>query len=105
MDKIIKDIIKDGLSDSELKGFGWSENGENLWIKLSLADNKTVTLIFIWATSLSVKIDFGEYFGMPLIFESKFTVIDGSFWNVEIIFGAAPEGMITFKCNDISLAR
>lgn len=103
MSKIITDIVHKGLSDSELKGFGWSKNGEDLWLKFSLADDTTVTILFTWVTSLLINVDFGNYFGMPLVFESHFNTMDDMSWEVEIIFGAAPEGKIKFNCNNITL--
>ncbi len=101
MEDKLQYIINDGLGDSQITEFGWSLSGEDLWIKLLLPDGTFLKITFIWVTSLLIDMNFGEYFGTPLVYSTKFTNIDQKRWHVKIELGVSPEGQISFECNDI----
>lgn len=105
MDNSINNIIKYGFGDAQISGLGWTETGEDFWIQLNLSDNKTIKLLFVWVTNLLIDLDFKEYFGMPLIFDTSFEHVENRVWEINIILGAAPEGKIKFECNDIQLVK
>jgi len=101
MMKEFKSFTKYNFEDSQIMTIGWDKSGDNLWIQFILADEKEVKLSFIWTTELVIDVTFNEYSGMPLVFNTTFEHINDEFWIVEIIFGAAPEGKMMFKCNEI----
>ena len=105
MEDSIKNMIKDGFGDALISGFGWEETGEDFWIQFILSNNKIIKLLFVWVTNLLIDLDFKEYSGMPLIFNTSFKHIENKFWEINIIVGAAPEGKIKFECNDIRLVQ
>ncbi len=105
MEDVIKNLINNGLVDAHLSAMGWTDSGEDIWIQFNLSDDTTVKLLFIWATGLLVDMNFGEYFGMPLILSTNFTHVDNKSWEINIILGAAPEGEIKFNCNYIQLIK
>lgn len=103
MENLLNNIIKHGLGDAQISGFGWTESGEDLWIQFILSDNTIIKLLFVWVTNLSINLDFKDYFGMPLILDTTFKHIENKFWGININFDAAPEGKIKFECNDIQI--
>ena len=105
MENSISNIIKNGFGDAQITGLGWTETGEDFWIQLNLSNNKKLKLLFVWVTNLLIDLDFKEYFGMPLVFDTSFEHVENKFWEISIILGAAPEGEIKFECNDIQLLK
>lgn len=101
MAELRKEINSDDFGDARVMGFGWDNDGKDIWIQFQLANTKIVKLCFVWTTELLINMDFGDYFGMPLAFGAKFNRIEGDGWNVEIAFGVCPDGLISFRCNDI----
>ena len=104
----LKEILENGLSDFRLCSFEWSENEDDICIQFKEKfKNKTnyVTLLFVWVSNLTVEIEFGDYVGAPLLFESMFKELQKHRWSVILNFGAAPEGSISFECNDIKLVN
>lgn len=51
---------------------------------------------------LRIDLDYGEYQGPPLLFSLESRIEETGF-KVIMQFGVAPEGSITFNCNDVSL--
>jgi hypothetical protein len=103
MEALLKKILKNGLSDAQISGFTWSDMGENLQIEFILPDDSKLKILFVWTTSLSIHMDFGKYFGMPLIFNTVFKQNANNGWDINIVLGACPEGGIEFKCNSMEL--
>lgn len=105
MEESLKNIVKNGLGDARISGLGWTESEEDFWIQFNLPDDTIIKLLFVWVTNLLIDLNFKEYFGMPLIFETRFEKNENNIWEINIILGAAPEGKIKFECNDIQLVK
>ena len=91
----------DRLGDYRLRSFAWSETGDDVILTLA-AGPLTRTFRFVWATRVTIAIDFREYSGMPLIFSAQADEdsAEGSL-HVKVAFQGAPEGSISLTCNDI----
>jgi len=60
-----------------------------------------VFLLFAYVTSLRLDLDFGEYMGTPLLFGCEVEQLPDERLAVRFDFGAAPDGHISFECNEV----
>lgn len=96
----------EGLGDSRLEGLRWSRDGSDLIVDLRFpgASGTRTTLHLVWATNVSVLMEFGEYAGPPLVFESVLTRLPSDRWRLEIQFAGAPVGHLKCECDGIMLS-
>lgn len=101
----LEDILQSGLGDASLGALVWEGDDLIITLELPYSDprRECLSLCFAYTSNLRVDIDFRDYVGLPLLFEATFTRQASNRWEVVLNFGAAPEGSITFKCNDIRL--
>jgi hypothetical protein len=102
MEQAASELINSGLGDYRLVSLQWSEDGSDLSVILAApGGGKELCLRFVWTTGVRVEMDFGEYVGRPLVYESKVRPTEaGQGSQVTIGFGGAPDGAISFICGD-----
>jgi hypothetical protein len=107
-DSSIAALLHSGLGDSTLLSFAWTGKGEpDLMIDLELPQPIAVSgdtypvlhLYFVWATGLTINMDFGRHAGAPLLWEATFSRTPGSRWRFYL--SAPPEGGLSFECNEV----
>lgn len=77
------DLIERGLGDHRVEALGFSEDGEDLWIRFLTADGRSRReFFFVWVSELKIHLDFGAYQGCPLVLESSFSRLDKGRWSV-----------------------
>ena len=101
MDKILDPRLQHGLGDHRLSRLGWSPNGEDLRLTFQKPGGGQVIVTASWATEIRIDIDFGEYSGMPLVFESHVDHTERRGLHFRVEFGAAPEGYISCRCTSL----
>jgi hypothetical protein len=106
----ISALLHSGLGDSTLLSSAWTGKDEpDLMIDLELPQPIAVSggtypvlhLYFVWATGLTINMDFGRYAGAPLLWEATFSPLPASRWRVCMDFGGVPEGDLSFECNPV----
>ena len=105
MEARAQDILSEGLGDSNLTGLRWVNDGQDLILDFSTPENEILSLRFVWVYNLKIDMTFGEYGGLPLLFESNFQRQDEKTWVVDLDFAGAPNGGIAFNCSDVEIVR
>src|SRR5687767_10900417 len=105
MDREAQDLLEEGLGDYFLIGFRWVNEGRNLILDFDSPDDEAFSLKFVWVSRLEIDMEFGEFGGVPLLWESKFQRQENKSWLVDLDFGGAPKGGIQFNCDDVELVR
>lgn len=93
------------MGDSHLQSISWLPNQEDVQIGFVLPDEQSITIHFTWVTNFKIEMDFGDQIGMGLTWEVKFKKRLNEEWNVNIEFGGAPDGGISFDCNSFKLVE
>jgi hypothetical protein len=92
------------LGDANLVGLGWNvpTTGEvttpELSVTLVLGNGNALILVFEWAMSVRVELDYRDVFSL-LSWEVTFKPIDDDRWRVSFDF--ARSGSISFECNKV----
>jgi len=98
----IEQLLAARLGDYRVITMSWTTGGENFVVVLSQpASEWVLKLVFVWATQLLVRLDFGESFGEPLLFETSFNKSQGGTWEAKFDFAGAPNGGLSLCCNEI----
>ena len=102
--KELKDII---LDESILLGIIWKENGKDLALNLDWSGQDEMIEILdkinstrldcTFVFDLSIKIDFGEFIGPPMIEEVNFLSKDNY---IKVIITFKGDGKLEFNCSD-----
>ena len=100
--------LRRGLSDYWVVGISWVNDEEDLRIHLLPPSKEAagaVVLRFVWVFEVAIDITFGNLAGAPLLWRTTCSPLSRppSGWEVDFDFAGAPDGGITFKCNDIVL--
>ena len=92
-----------GLGDCQLEQVKWAEDGDNLVVTLRRpgASAGSITLEFVWATAVSLLMEFGTYAGSPLLFEARLAPLTQDRWAVVLLFAGTPEGHLSCECNEV----
>lgn len=98
----LENLLKEGLGDSKILALKWI--GDDFIIDLILPSSLRISLRFIFITDLKIELYYGKYSGEPLLFDTIFEIKDIGY-HIVFQFGAAPEGNITFECNNIVLEK
>jgi len=103
----VRHLFETGLGDNRLEQVRWADGGLDLLLTLRPpGDNADAfTLQFVWATAVSLLMDFGSYAGSPLVFEARIAPLEHDRWTVTFLFGGAPNGHLSCECNDVRLLR
>ena len=103
-------LLHSRLCDSTLLSFAWTGKDEpDLMIDLELPQPMAMSggtcpvlhLYFVWATELTINMDFGRYAGAPFLWEATFSRLPLSRWRVRMDFGGTPKGDLSFECNQV----
>jgi hypothetical protein len=103
MNKTIDQITEGGLGDCRLCELRWSQDGQDVYLAFHTPAGKPLTVKATWATEVQIDVDFGTYSGMPLVFDSDVVVLDDGSIRLRVDFGAAPEGFISLRCNQLDI--
>ena len=106
IDGPLKDLFDAGLSDFRLEQVRWVEGGNDLQLTLHPPGSSAgaISLDCVWATAVSVLMEFGPYSGSPLVFEASVTPLAHDRLAVAFLFAGTPKGHLSCECNDVRLA-
>jgi hypothetical protein len=101
MDAKIGKLFNRELGDAKVRSIAWTD--EDLVIEFSLPGQVTRTrqLSFKWVRHVKINLDYGDYVGQPLLFSVEAKQEENGTSRIRLEFGAAPEGEISFECNEI----
>jgi hypothetical protein len=104
MNAKIEQTINQHLGDAEVLSISWTK--EDLYVSFNIRGrgntSSVLNLCFKWITHLKIDLDYGGYVGPPLLFSAEAKKGENAIVRVIMEFGAAPNGLIRFDCNDIT---
>lgn len=105
MTGLFDEVLSSHLADARLTSIAWDKVGNDLVIEFEPpaapgAEPTPVRLRFVWVHDLRLHWDFGQFMGKPLLNEAIASKLAGGAWSIAFTFSAAPEGEISFECNE-----
>lgn len=95
-------VLATGLGDHRLAGLEWIGDGKDLLLVFDTPSGMMVCLTAEWATEVRIDLNFGLYFGKPLVFSSSVDRSDGAGGILlRVEFGGAPDGSLSLRCNEL----
>lgn len=104
MNEPVHQLLNRGLGDAKVRSISWAEDDLVVAVVLPGRSDEVRHLRFKWVTHLTIHLEYNTYGGQPLIFSVDTREGDGQQWLVSLVFGAAPDGEISFQCDDIEVS-
>jgi len=103
MNEAVRKMFNDGIGDARVRSISWREDDLVIELVLPPGRPETPSLILCCRNACNVRIDmdFGEYIGSPLLFDTEVEPIDNRGWAIRFEFGNAPEGEISLQCTEV----